>query len=381
MEVVAGKDKCRVVYRVDGVPAELPEGIPPESGERIFGYLKRIAGLNVEEVRRPQVGRIKCALIGHTGPPGVTEVRTSGTTAGERLALRIQSGPAVMRLPDLGFAAQRVDTVKHFMSKSHGLLILSAPSRHGLTSTQYAILRSHDVYMNNIHALEREKLLELDNVTQQLFEGANKDLNYARMLQTVLRREPDIVMVDECDDHETSLVASRAAAEDRKIYMGLRAKDSFDALSKYLALLSDNELASKGLLGVINQRLVRVLCTQCREAFQPDAATLTKLNLPADKIDKFFRPPSEKKLDRKGKPILCPNCQGTGYTGRTGIFEVLNVDPAVAALIKEGAPINRIKAQCRKNKMYYLQEEGLLKVIDGTTSMNEILRCLTGGEK
>ena len=131
VEVVAGKDKCRVVYRVDGVPAELPEGIPRRAASRIFGYLKRIAGLNVEEVRRPQVGRIKCALIGHTGPPGVTEVRTSGTTAGERLALRIQSGPAVMRLPDLGFAAQRVDTVKQLMSKSHGLLILSG-SRRGM---------------------------------------------------------------------------------------------------------------------------------------------------------------------------------------------------------------------------------------------------------
>ena len=131
----------------------------------------------------------------------------------------------------------------------------------------------------------------------------------------------------------------------------------------------------------MNQRLVRVLCDECREAFEPDAATLKKLNLPADKIDRFYRPPTEKKLDRKGREILCLTCQGTGYVGRTGVFELLVVDEGVTKLIEAGAPIDRIKAHSRKNRMYYLQETGLLKVIDGRTSMNEILRCLRTSEK
>ena len=126
---------------------------------------------------------------------------------------------------------------------------------------------------------------------------------------------------------------------------------------------------------------MRILCTECREAFQPDTATLKKLNLPVDKIEHFFRPPPEPKRDRRGREIPCPNCQSTGYIGRTGVFELLVADPVVSKLLAEGAPINRIKAQCRKNKMYYLQEEGLLKVIDGTTSMNEVLRCLRTSEK
>jgi type II secretory ATPase GspE/PulE/Tfp pilus assembly ATPase PilB-like protein len=235
--------------------------------------------------------------------------------------------------------------------------------------------------MNNIYALERRKLVDLDNVTQNVYEGANSDVNFARMLQTILRREPDIVLVDNCEDRETARIASRAAAEDRKIYMGIQAKDCFDALSKYVALLEDHAMAAKALIGVTNQRLMRVLCKDCREAFVPDEATLKKLNLPAEKIERFYRPPSDQKLDRKGKPVLCATCQGTGYVGRVGVFEVMAVDPAVAALIAEGAPMNRIKAQCRKNKMYYLQEEGLLKVIDGTTSMNEVLRCLGGNDK
>jgi type II secretory ATPase GspE/PulE/Tfp pilus assembly ATPase PilB-like protein len=235
--------------------------------------------------------------------------------------------------------------------------------------------------MNMIHSLERRPLTELDNVTQQRFDGANTDVNYARMLQTVLRREPDIVMVGECEDRETAMLATRASAENRKIYMGLQAKDSFDALGRYLSLLGDNQLAAKALLGVVNQRLVRLLCMECREAFQPDPATLKKLNLPADKIERLYRPPTEQKVSKRGKPIVCQKCQGSGYLGRTGVFELLVVDGAVRKLVAEGAPINRIKSQCRKNKMYYLQEEALLMVISGKTSMNEVLRCLRGGEE
>lgn len=379
VEVVAGKEEYRVQHRVDGVASEHAETLPIDKGERVFRYLKKLAGLNVEEIRRPQVGKIRCSLLSHAGDPPEAEVRTSGSMAGERLVLKTQSGPVLMRLPDLGIAAPRLEAVKAFLQKSHGLLLITAPPRNGVTTTQYAILKSHDAYINNIHALEREKMLDLDNVTQQAFEGSNKDVNYARMLQSVLRREPDIVLVDFCEDHETALVASRAAAEDRKIYMGMQARSSFDALNKYVTLLGDNKLAAKSLIGIVNQRLVRLLCTDCKEAFQPDQPTLKKLNLPAEKIEKFYRPPTEQKLDRKGRPVLCQTCRGTGYVGRTGVFEVLVVDEEVAGLIKEGAPVNRIKAQCRKNRMYYLEEEAILKVIDGVTSMPEILRCISSG--
>ena len=380
-DMLAGKEKYRLVYRIDGVAIEHPEGISTEDGERIFRFLKTLAGLNVEEIRRPQMGKIKVALLGHEGEPNYSEVHTSGTTAGERLRLRIQSGTTLLRLHELGLARQRLDTLRRLMSKHRGMLLMSAPAQNGLTTTLYATLRSHDAYMNNIHSLERRPLIELDNITQHRYDGANTEVNYARMLQTVLRREPNIVMVGECEDRETAVVATRAAAEDRKIYMGMQAKDTFDALSRYLGLLHDNRLGAKALLGVLNQRLVRILCTECREAFQPDPATLKKLNLPVEKIERFYRPPSEPKVSRRGKKIVCQKCQGTGYVGRTGVFELLAVDDPVRKLIAEGAQISRIKAQCRKSKMYYLQEGALLKVIDGTTSMDEILRCLRSGEK
>ncbi len=381
VEMVANKDGYRVLYRIDGVAVERPDGIPVADGERLIRYFKKLAGLNIEEIRRPQSGKIQAGLLSQSGDPPKTEVRTSGSTAGERLSLHVQTGPVLMRLNELGMAPARQESLKACLGKQHGLLLISASPRHGLTTTQYAVLRSHDAYMNNIHALERRKLVDLDNITQQIYEGANTDVNYARMLQSVLRREPDIVLVGECEDRETAKISTRAAADDRKIYMGMHAKDTFDALGKYLTMVEDNALAARALLGITNQRLVRMLCKDCREAFQPDAATLKKLNLPADKIERFYRPPTEPKLNKRGKPIICQSCQGTGYSGRTGVFEVLIVDPAVAKLIAESASIDKIKAQCRKNKMHYLQEEALLKVIDGTTSMNEVLRCLSGNDK
>jgi len=376
VDMVAGKERYRLVYRIDGVAAEQQEGIPPEQGERVIRSLKRVAGLNVEEIRRPQNGKIQATLLSHEGDGGYTDVQTSGTTAGERLRLHIRSGPVLMGLDDLGVAKPRAKPLQELLERETGLLLVSAQPRNGLTTTQYAFLRTHDAYIQNIHTLERRLLLELDNMTQRIFDGSNVDVNYARMLQSVLRREPDVVLVSECEDRETAQIATRAAAADRKIYLGLHAKDCFDAVGQYISLVEDNRLAAKALIGVVNQRLVRVLCTECREAFRPDPATLKKLNLPVDKIERFHRPPTEPKLDKKGNPIVCRHCQGTGYYGRVGLFELMVVNEKVSKLIAEGAPVNKIKTECRKNRMYYLQEEGLLKVIDGTTSMNEVLRTL-----
>jgi len=380
-DMVAGKEKYRLVFRIDGVATENKEGVPPDKGEAIVRYLKKIAGLNVEEIRRPQSGTIQAGLLARDTDPGTVEVYTSGSTAGERLRLRIQAGPTLLRLNELGLHEARQVALTALMGKSQGMVIVCSPPGHGMTTTQYAIVRSHDAYINNIHALERKSLVDIDNITQQIYEGSNTDVNFARMLQTVLRREPDIVMVGECEDKDTARIAAQAAATDRKIYLGMVAKDSFDALSRMLGWVGDNALIAKCLLGIVAQRLVRVLCKDCCEAYEPDAGTLKKLNLPAEKIERFYRPPSQAKVTRRGKEVVCESCQGTGYVGRTGVFEVMVLDDAVRTLIQQGAPIERIKAQCRKNKMYYLQEEGLLKVIDGTTSMNEILRCLKNSDK
>lgn len=380
IDLVRNSDKYRVVFRIDGMVTERPEGILLDDGERVVRYLKSIAGLNVEERRKPQTGQIRAALLSKEGSPDPVEVHTSGSTAGERLRMRVRSGSEILRLPDIGLAPARLERLKGLIEQKHGVLLISGPRGSGVTTTLYSIVRAHDAFLNNIHTIEKEPLGELDNVTQNKYDRATNDVSYARMLQTILRREPDIVAVGECEDRETAQLVARAV-DDRKIYMAIEAEDSFQALMRYVQFVENGRAAAHGLLGVTSQRLLRRLCTACREAFRPDPAKLKKLNLPADKIDRFYRPPTEPVLDKKGNEIICENCQGTGYRGRTAIIELLVVDDAIRALIAEGASIDKIKTAARRNKMYLLQEEGLFKVIEGVTSLNEVQRVLSPGGK
>ena len=182
-------------------------------------------------------------------------------------------------------------------------------------------------------------------------------------------------MVSECKDRETAEIACRAGVE-KKIYLAVEATNAFDALARLLALVEDPRLVAQSLVGIISQRLLRMLCPACREAYKPDEQLLRKANLPVDKIENFYRPPSQPILDKKGREIICQRCQGSRYVGRIGVFEVLEISDAIRDPISTGKPLKEIKDQARKAKMLYLQEDGLRKVIDGTTSMNEVMRGL-----
>ncbi|MFH0980907.1 MAG: ATPase, T2SS/T4P/T4SS family [Planctomycetota bacterium] len=375
VDLAVGAEKVRVLYRIDGVASEKPEGISVETAERVVSYLKKLAGLNPEERRRPQTGHVQAALLADGAQMARVEITASGSTAGERLRLRTRSSAQRKQIDELGFAPPRLEALRQLIKPPSGLVIFSGPKQNGITTTQYAVLREHDAFMQNLHTIEKAPLLDLDNVTQHKYRN-DPEVNYARQVQTVLRREPDVLLIGECDDRETAQLACRAAAEDKKIYLALEAGGCIDALARYLALVEDPPLVAKALLGVVNQRLIRILCTTCRQSYRPDEKLLRKANLPVDKIENFYRQPTEPILDKRGRPILCQTCRGSGYVGRTGVFELLVVDKPMRALIAEGAPLKAVKTQARKNRMYYLQEEGLLKVMDGTTSLNEILRGL-----
>ncbi len=378
-EVLLGSEDVRVVYRIDGVASERSEVLTREDAERLLPYIKGLAGLNPEEIRKPQEGYLQASLLADV-ELGRIGVITSGSRTGERLRLKAQRAASKMRLDELGIAPSRLKRVKELVAAPKGMVLISGLRGSGVTTTQYAILRDHDAFMQNIHILQRRPLYDLDNITQAVHEDT-AEVSYARKLQSVLRREPDIVGVAECEDRETAQIALRAAEADRKIYLAIEGKSTFDALSRMMAFAEDNELVAKALLGVLNQRLIRVLCKACRQSFKPDENLLKKANLPVGKIETFHRPPTEPVFDRKGREIICQSCQGTGYVGRTGVYEVLIVDDAIRKLIAEGAPMKLIKQQARKNKMYYIQEEGLLKVIDGSTSLDEIIRGLRDDTK
>lgn len=380
IDLAIGTERVRIIYRIDGVPSEKSNGITVEAAERVLVYLKQLTGLNPEERRRPQTGHFRVALLADAGNMARVEIVSSGSTAGERVRLKVQSPAELKRVGELGLAESRLESFQQLIKSPTGLVIFSGPQQSGITTTQYAVMRKHDAFMQNLHTVEKAPLLELDNITQHTYRN-DPDISYARQVQTVLRREPDVLMIGECEDRETAQLACRAALDDKKIYVAIEGGNCIDALARFLAFVEDPPVLGKALLGVINQRLVRVLCTTCRQSYRPDEKLLRKANLPVDKIDTFYRQPTEPILDKRGREIICQACRGSGYLGRTAVFEMLIVDKNIKTLIAQGKPMKEIKAQARKNHMYFLQEEGLLKVIDGTTSLNEILRSLRTDNK
>ena len=380
-DMIIGKDKAALVYKIDG--AVLPQGdrLTIEDAERVVTYMKALAGLNPEERRRPQTGRIEAGLLAKPDLLPV-DVQASGSVSGERLRLQIITAETCKRLGDLGMREADQQTLAKLIQVPSGLVIVAGPKQSGVTTTQYALIRDHDAFMQNLHTLERSPLLlELENITQNTYKGAGSDVDYARQLQLVLRREPNVVVVGECPDKATAQLVGRAAAGDRKIYLALEAKDAFEALQNYRETLDNNAMMANALLAVSNQRLVRVLCSACREAFKPDEKLLKKLNLPVDRIEHFYRPPTEPVTDRKGKVVVCQTCQGTGYLGRKAVFEILPVDEKVTAMLAEGAPLQRIKDHYRRLRTPDLWRAGLQLVYDGVTSLDEILRVLKTSTK
>ncbi|MFQ6048576.1 MAG: GspE/PulE family protein, partial [Phycisphaerae bacterium] len=303
------------------------------------------------------------------------EVRTSGSTAGERLMMRVLAEETRFKISDLGMSDQQLRQFQAVVDRPRGLVLCCGPRQSGLTSTLYAILRSHDAFMKNIHTLELRPSLELENITQNIHDPHDSEVSFARRVQTILRADPDVVMIAAVADAETARLINQAAMERAKLYVGLNTSDCFEALQSWLSLVDDPRLVARALLAITAQRLVRRLCPECKQPYRPDPQTLRKANLPADRIQQFYRRGGYV-LNKKGERLVCQTCQGSGYFGRTAIFELLVVDETVRKLIVSRASISQIKAACRKTRppMLYLQEQGLRRVMEGVTSINEIIR-------
>lgn len=378
IEVAPAGQVSKVTYLVDGIPTER-ESLTRPDGEGILIFFKKTAGLNLEERRKPQEGRITVAMGGSKERLPVV-VQTGGSTAGEKLVLRVLGEHTRYKVTDLGFTNKQLATMHKIMEAPRGLVLLSAPRVCGLTTTIYSFTRSHDAFLQNIQTLEHKKELEIDNVTQRVYEQSD-DKTFFGELQKLVRSDPNVIVLPELRDRESAGVAAGGAVKKQKVYVGLVARDVLEALNKWLALVGDRALVAKSLLAVLNQRLVRVLCTECKQPYKPDAQTLRKINMPADKV--LYRPP-EPQYDKHGNPILCQVCQGSGYVGRTGVFNILQVDDGLRKVIQGGGSLRDIQAYAAKTGGLGLQQQALQKVFEGITSIPEVVRVTrapsTGGK-
>ncbi len=365
-ELVPAGEEMSVRFLIDGVYHKRSP-LPRMEAEATIDYLKRIAGLNAQDKRKPQTGSVSLDM----GPVRADiKVSTDGTTHGQRMRLHVLQELAQTRLEQLGMPEGLRARMEQINAADSGLIIVSGPGGNGVTSTLYSLLRKHDAFMKQLVTLESSITVELENITQAVYKDQTE---LTGRLASMLRRDPDVVMVDECRTPRTASLLCEAAAK-KNILLGASAENSFVALARWIKVCGDRAKAVAPLRAITCQVLLRKLCQQCREAYSPPRDLLAKLNLPADRIKSFFRTPTQPLTDEKGKPTVCAVCHGTGYYGRAAAFELLEMTAEIRDLILQDAPLNQIKAACRKNKMLYLQEQALRKVIEGTTGIKEVVR-------
>jgi len=364
--------KARLLYVIDGFTSERP-GMELADAERIDQFVKSIAGMDTDERRQPQKGSISIDLGGARSD---MEVRTDGSTSGQRMMFRVMQEAVRTNLAELGMPEDLLEEVRKLSATKNGLVIVSGQPGSGVTSTLYSILRQRDAFVHNVVAVETAPAMDLENISQHTYSD---DTKLPNLLAELLRQGADVLMVDNCPNRETAQLLVKAAAK-RPVLLGLQANDAFVALAKWVKLCGKPAAAVGILRAVQCQLLLRQLCVECREAYAPDPQHLAKLNLPTEKIDQFYRPGTAEE-DKKGETTVCAACQGSGYRGRTAAFELLLLNKDIRQLITDGATVAQIRAACRKNKMLYLQEQALRKVIDGTTSVPEVIRVTQRSKK
>jgi len=366
-------ETARLRLVVDGVLTE-HEPLEAAACERIIQYLKGVGGMDVEDRRRPQTGTVAADLLGkHTD----IMLTVDGSRGGQRMRFRIVDEAARTDLGELGISPDTLAQIEAASASPRGLIIVSGRPRSGVTSTLYSLLRKQDAFIKQLMTVESKPLVDLENVTQNTYDT---DDDLPKLVAATARRDPDVIMLDRCPDQTTADLIRRIA-ETKLVLLGMQAKDPFVALAKWVKACGNIEQALAPLLGISCQLLIRKLCLECRHPYRPDPDLLAKINMPGQDIDVFYRKAAKNRTDEKGKPIFCNACQESGFLGRTGVFEFLEMTDDVKALVAGGADVRAIKAACRKNKMLNVQEQALRKVIAGVTSINEVIRITQENKK
>ncbi|MHC4068492.1 MAG: GspE/PulE family protein [Planctomycetota bacterium] len=366
-----------VTYYIDGTGLKQPS-IPRNQMDYFIRFVKHLAGLDPDEKRKPQKGKFR---IYKNKENTYWEVATAGSTAGEQILLKHLTQEKIDKLADLGLLPDQYQLLSSLNQARQGVFLVAGPKKTGVTTTFYALLRNHDAFMNSISTLEKKPTAELPNITRNVYTlGDTGTTTYAKKLQEVVRMEPDIVGVADCEDAETAKVACAAAKDGKVVYVALEAENSIKAVGKWMKLVDNKAAAVRNLIGVSNQRLLRKLCEGCKQAYEPNKELLRKFNIPADKAKVLYRAGKEI-YDKRGKARICEDCQGAGFVGRMCVYEIILLSDELRKAIFEAKSLAEVGTHFRRAKMLYLQEQALKKVVSGITAINEVIRVLSGAKK
>ncbi len=352
-------DEVKVRYRIDGVLHDV-EIIPKKLQAAIFSRIKIMAKLNIAERRLPQDGRIKLKVGGME-----IDVRVSSIPIlhGESIVMRLlgQSGVKI-DMEQLGFPVDSLATFNKIIKNPNGIILVTGPTGSGKTTTLYGAL-------DKINSPDK-KIITVEDPIEYHLKGINQiqvmpqiGLDFPNILRHIVRQDPDIIMIGEIRDLETAEIAIQSSLTGHLVFSTLHTNDAPTAITRLLDIGVPNFLLAATIRGILAQRLVRVICPYCRE--------MDNEAIKDERTKEIFR--GEKVTLYRGRG--CEKCAYTGFLGRSGIYELLTIDASIHNLIIKNADVQQIRAAARKNGMRTLMEDGLLKVKDGVTTINEIFRA------
>ncbi len=351
----------KVRYRVDGVLKEM-ESPPVNLAPAVISRIKIISKLDIAEKRVPQDGRLKMRILGKEID---FRISTVPTLYGESVVLRLldKESISLINMSNLGLDSKLESELTELISQPHGIILVSGPTGSGKTTTLYAAL--------NLLNDEKKKILTIENPVEYQLEGVNQihvntkvGLTFASGLKTLMRQDPDIIMVGEIRDSETAEVAIQASLTGHIVFSTVHTNDAPGAVNRMLDMGIEDYLLVSTLQGVLAQRLVRVICPACKEPYKPDYGFHRH-------IYKLVDDPTEAMFYR-GKG--CKLCGETGYSGRKGIYELFRLDDETRALIMKRPDVTELRSLARKKGMKTLREDGWRKVLDGVTTVEELFR-------
>ena len=354
------QDSFKVRYRVDGILYDLLS--PPKWIQAaLISRIKVMADMNIAEKRLPQDGRLNVKI----GEQEI-DVRASTipTAFGERVVLRLlnKSGSS-LSLVEIGLVPERLRLLKKLVTSPDGIILVTGPTGSGKTTTLYAILSSIITPDINIITIEDPVEYQIKGISQ-IQVNPKIDLTFASGLRSIVRQDPDVILVGEIRDGETADIAVQSALTGHLVFSTVHTNDSASTITRLVDIGVEPFLISSAVIAVVAQRLVRVLCSDCKTPFTPDDAALRSIGIAVDQL-------TNNTLYRANG---CEKCSNTGYMGRMGLFEIMVLDTALKSLILQTYDSNRIKSEALDQKMITLRQDGIQKVIDGVTTVEEVLR-------
>lgn len=349
----------RIRYRIDGILRET-SSLGPRFIAPVISRIKIMSKMDIAEKRFPQDGRFKFVVDNKVID---SRVSTFPTIYGENVVMRIlEQSSIVIRLEDLGLVPRDMEKVRYLIQKPYGFILVTGPTGSGKTTTLYAVLNTINSPEKHIITLEDPVEYRLEGIRQSQI-NIKAGLTFAVGLRSILRQDPDGIMIGEIRDFETAEIAVQSALTGHLVLSTLHTNDAPSSLVRLADMGVDAFLISSSVEGVIAQRLVRVICPHCKEAYSASEDELLELKLPQNQERVLYR----------GKG--CPFCKGSGYKGRLGIFEVLIVDTELKEMILRKAIQREIEEYARlKQGMISMREDGIAKVMAGITTVEELNR-------